>query len=209
MRLRPNNTELARELRKLVLPALQLATKRLCEALPILTGGVYNTLDDFFGDNTCDKTKFSAPIFNPALQSVANSLNVEYITEEVVGYDAKLLGCELENKLSLTKSTSSFATGNNHSKAKTDKHFVVKVTQEGNNFPEVFAAIVDLSIATHPDTGWTDSVTKTGKNNNGFSQLQIHKSDALCVEVIYGRIRPTRKYMHTEYESVNQSSSSS
>ena len=209
MRLRPNNTELARELRKLVLPALQLATKRLCEALPILTGGVYNTLDDFFADNTCDKTKFAAPIFNPALQSVANSLNVEYITEEVVGYDAKLLGCELENKLSLTKSTSSFATGNNHSKAKTDKHFVVKVTQEGNNFPEVFAAIVDLSIATHPETGWTDSVTKTGKNNNGFSQLRIHKSDALCVERIYGRIRPARKFMHTEYESVNQSSSPS
>ena len=106
--------------------------------------------------------------------------------------------------MTLGSTTSSFATGNNHSKTKVDKIFVCKLQQNGNNFPEVFAAIVDLSLATNPATGWSDSVTATGKNNNGFSTLKIHKEDALCITPIYGKIRKTTKYIHTEYETVAQ-----
>ena len=105
--------------------------------------------------------------------------------------------------MTLGKDSASFATGNNHSKTKVDKIFVCKLQQTGNDFPEIFAAIVDL-LAQNPASGWSDSVTKTGKNNNGFSQLRIHKEDALCITPIYGKIRKTTKYIHTEYESIAQ-----
>ena len=76
--------------------------------------------------------------------------------------------------MSLGSSTSSFATGNNHSKTKVDKIFCIKFTQKENDFPSVFACIVDLSLKQNEATGWTDSVTKTGKNNNGFSTLRFN-----------------------------------
>jgi len=105
--------------------------------------------------------------------------------------------------MSLGSSTSSFATGNNHSKTKVDKIFCVKLTQDGNNFPQIFACIVDLSLAQNPKTGWTDSVTKTGKNNNGFSTLRVHNEDLICITPIYGKVRRTQKFIHTVYETIS------
>ena len=199
-----SNAQLADALFRIIPQAIDLSTKRLQKGLSIISGGRFNDLDEYFGDNTVDKTKLLANIFNPALEDAAKDLGVDYITEETVGYDAILLSEEIENKLTLGNSTASFATGNNHSKTKVDKIFVCKLQQTGNEFPEVFAAIVDLSLAQNPNTGWTDSVTKTGKNNNGFSTLKIHKEDALCITPIYGKIRKTTKYIHTEYESIAQ-----
>jgi hypothetical protein len=196
------NTQLADALFRIIPTAIDLSTKRLQKGLSVISGGRFNDLDEYFGDNTVDKTKLLANIFNPALEDAARNLGVDYVTEETVGYDALLLAKEIENKLTLGKDGASFATGNNHSKTKVDLIFVCKLQQNGNDFPEVFAAIVDLSLATNPATGWSDSVTKTGKNNNGFSQLRIHKEDALCVTPIYGKIRKTTKYIHTEYETV-------
>ena len=198
------NAQLASQLYKLVPAALNLTTQRLNKGLSTISGGRFTDLHEYFGDNTVDKTKLLANIFNPALEDSAKKLGVEYISEETTGYDAILLEEELENKLTLGQDTSSFATGNNHSKTKVDKVFIVKVTQVGNLFPSVFAAVVDLSLATNPASGWTDSVTKTGKNNNGFSKLQIHKDDAAAITVIYGKIRKTTKYIHTEYETLAQ-----
>ena len=86
-------------------------------------------LDEYFGDNTVDKTKLLANIFNPALEDAAKNLGVDYITEETVGYDAILLSEEIENKLTLGKDSASFATGNNHSKTKVDKIFVCKLSR--------------------------------------------------------------------------------
>jgi len=197
-----SNAQLADALFRIIPKALSLSTQRLQKGLSVISGGRFNDLDEYFGDNTVDKTKLLANIFNPALEDAANSLGVDYITEETVGYDAILLAEYLENKLTLGSTTSSFATGNNHSKTKVDKIFVCKLQQNGNDFPEIFAAIVDLSLATNPATGWSDSVTATGKNNNGFSTLKIHKEDALCITPIYGKIRKTTKYIHTEYETV-------
>lgn len=197
------NAQLADQLYRLIPAALNLTSQRLSKGLSIISGGRFGDLDEYFGDNTVDKTKLLANIFNPALEDAAKNLGVDYITEETTGHDSLLLQEELENKLSLGQSTSSFATGNNHSKTKVDKIFVTKVTQVGNLFPSVFAAVVDLSLATNPLTGWTDSVTKTGNNNNGFSKLQIHKDDAACITVIYGKIRKTTKFIHTEYETLN------
>ena len=171
--------------------------------LEIGSGGKKPDLDSFFGaDNTVDKTKFLANIFNPALEDAAKELGVDYITEETIGYDAILLDEEIENKMSLGSSTSSFATGNNHSKTKVDKIFCIKFTQNENAFPSVFACIVDLSLKINEATGWTDSVTKTGKNNNGFSTLRIHNEDRMCVTPIFGNVRRTQKFIHTVYEDI-------
>ena len=197
-----SNTQLADALFRIIPQAIDLSTKRLQKGLSIISGGRFNDLDEYFGDNTVDKTKLLANIFNPALEDAAKQLGVDYITEETVGYDAILLDEEIENKLTLGSSTSSFATGNNHSKTKVDKIFCVKATQVGNIFPSVFACIVDLSTATHPETGWDDKVTETGKNNNGFSTLRVHNDDLHCVTVIYGKVRKTRKFVHTDYETL-------
>ena len=172
MKLKADNTQLCEALSLIIPRAIELTTDRVAQMLEIGSGGKKPDLDSFFGaDNTVDKTKFLANIFNPALEDSAKELGVDYITEETVGYDAILLEQEIENKMSLGSSTSSFATGNNHSKTKVDKIFCIKFTQSENDFPSVFACIVDLSLKQNEATGWTDSVTKTGKNNNGFSTL--------------------------------------
>ena len=196
------NAQLADQLFRIVPKAISLSTQRLQKGLSILSGGRFNDLDEYFGETTVDKTKLLANVFNPALQDAADQNQIDYITEETTGYDAILCEEKLENKLTLTQSTSSFATGNNHSKTKVDKIFCVKATQVGNIFPSVFACIVDLSTATHPETGWDDKVTETGKNNNGFSTLRVHNDDLHCVTVIYGKVRKTRKFVHTDYETL-------
>lgn len=198
------NDKICDHLKPLIPKALTLSTQRLQEGLTIISGGRFSDLDEYFGDTTVDKTKLLANVFNPALEDAAKECGVDYISEETVGYDAKCVGEEIENKLTLTKSTCSFATGNNHSKTKVDKIFCVKATQVGNIFPSVFACIVDLSTATHPDTGWDDKVTETGKNNNGFSTLRVHNDDLHCITVIYGKVRQTQKYIHTVYETLSE-----
>jgi hypothetical protein len=188
----PTTQQQADVLKKILPGAIKRTTAKLDNALLILTEGEDSNLDDFFGiggNTTVDKTKFLAHIFNPSLASQAKDMGLDYIKEEAVGYDAKCLNDEIENKLSLGKDPAQFATGNNHSKSKVDKIFCVKLEQVGNIFPSGFACIVDLSKAQHPDTGFNDTVTKTGKNNNGFASLKVHVSDADCITVIHGEIR--------------------
>ena len=197
-----SNAALADALFRMVPNALSLTTQRLQKGLSIMSGGRFTDLDEYFGETTVDKTKLLANVFNPALQDVAENCGIDYVTEETTGYDAILLQEEIENKLTLGKTTSSFATGNNHSKSKVDKVFVVKASQVGNIFPSVFAAVIDLSLATNPETGWDDKVTKTGKNNNGFSTLRVHNDDLHCITVIYGKVRKADKFIHTVYETL-------
>lgn len=179
-------------LRKILPGAVKRTTDKLDKGLTFFTEGEDSNLDDFFGvggNTTVDKTKFIAPIFNPSLAKEAKEQGLDYIKEEAVGYDAKCLNDEIENKLSLGKDSAQFATGNNHSKTKVDKIFCVKLEQVGNIFPSGFACIVDLSKAQHPDTGFGDTVTKTGKNNHGFASLKVHVSDVDCITEIHGNIR--------------------
>lgn len=188
----PTTEQQAEILRKILSRAVKRTTDKLDKGLTFFTEGEDSNLDDFFGvggNTTVDKTKFIAPIFNPSLAKEAKEQGLDYISEEAVGYDAKCLNSEIENKLSLSKDFAAFATGNNHSKSKVDKIFCVKLEQVGNIFPSGFACIVDLSKAQHPDTGFGDTVTKTGKNNNGFSSLKVHVSDVDCITVIHGNIR--------------------
>jgi hypothetical protein len=205
----PTTQQQADLLKKILPGAIKRTTVKLDNALLILTEGEDSNLDDFFGiggNTTVDKTKFLAPIFNPSLASQAKEMGLDYIKEEAVGYDAKCLNGEVENKLSLGKDPAQFATGNNHSKSKVDKIFCVKLEQVGNIFPSGFACIVDLSKAQHPDTGFTDTVTKSGKNNHGFASLKVHVSDVDCITVIHGEIRTHvkgRPNSSTEYVQID------
>ena len=186
-------------LKQIIPAAIKDTTAKLDKIISFATDDEKQTLDDFFGvggNSAVDKTKVVAPIFNPSLAKIAKLKGLDYISEEAVGYDAKCLesiltelDSQLENKLSMGTTPSQFATGNNHSKSKVDKIFCVKLEQVGNTFTAGFACIIDLSKATHKDTGFDDKVTKTGKNNNGFSALRVHIDDVDCITVIHGSIR--------------------
>ncbi len=78
-----SNTQLADALFRIIPTAINLSTKRLQKGLSIISGGRFNDLDEYFGDNTVDKTKLLANIFNPALEDAAKNLGVDYITEEL------------------------------------------------------------------------------------------------------------------------------
>jgi len=201
MKLRPN-AELASDLGKIIKGSLRRTTDKLNQTLPILNPKK-PTLDTWFSQ-TVDKTKFIAPIFNDDLECVAKELGIDYIQEEAVGYDAILREEEIENKLSLTSQDAAFSTGNNHSKTKVDKVFCTRLRQEGNVFTEVFACIVDLSLAKHEDTRWYNEQKKDKdgnvKNNNGFATLKVHKSDSDCVTIIHGNIHKAAKFLHPKYE---------
>jgi|TARA_B100000902_G_C27017621_1_gene768000 hypothetical protein len=201
MKLRPN-AELASDLGKIIKGSLRRTTDKLNQTLPILNPKK-PTLDTWFSQ-TVDKTKFIAPIFNDDLECVAKELGIDYIQEEAVGYDAILREEEIENKLSLTSQDAAFSTGNNHSKTKVDKVFCTRLRQEGNVFTEVFACIVDLSLAKHEDTRWYNEQKKDKdgnvKNNNGFATLKVHKSDTDCVTIIHGNIHKAAKFLHPKYE---------
>jgi len=198
-------TILGNTYRQMIPIALDIMTTRLNKALPIL--GIENL--DAFGD-TVNKTKFLALIAPKAFKDAADRLGIDYQFVDASGYDTVIKLTEdtveieytIEDKMSLMESTDSFATGNNHSKVKDHTHFVMKLQHVGNIFTSCFAALIDVP-ALSEGSGWDDSVTQTGNNNNGFSSLKILKQDADKIEVIYGKIRNARKYIHTEYEIFN------
>jgi hypothetical protein len=203
----PTTQQQADLLKKILPGAIKRTTDKLDKGLTFFTEDEDSNLDEFLGNNTVEKTKFVSFIFNPALAREAREMGLDYVKEETVGYDAKCLNKELENKLSMSEDFAQFATGNNHSKSKVDKIFCVKLDQVGNIFPSGFACILDLSKAQHPDTGFDDTVTKSGNNNNGFAPLRVHVSDVDCITVIHGEIRthvkgrpnsPT-KYVQIDY----------
>ena len=83
----------------------------------------------------------------------------------------------------------------------TKRYFALSLHTE-SDFPSVFACIVDLSLKQNDATGWTDSVTKTGKNNNGFSTLRVHNEDKMCITPIFGSVRRTQN-LSTQYMKIS------
>jgi hypothetical protein len=195
-------TALGKTYRRLIPVALSIMTNKLNKMLAI--GGIEDL--DAFGE-TVNKTKFLALIAPHCFKCAADRLGIDYKFVDANGYDTEVkvtengleVVCKVEDKMSLMESTDSFATGNNHSKVKDYIHFVMKLQNVGNIFTSCFAALIDVP-ALSEGSGWDDTVTKTGNNNNGFSSLKILKEDADKIEVIYGKIRSARKYIHTEYE---------
>ena len=70
------NAQLADQLYRLIPAALNLTSQRLSKGLSIISGGRFGDLDEYFGDNTVDKTKLLANIFNPALEDAAKNLGL-------------------------------------------------------------------------------------------------------------------------------------
>lgn len=195
-------TALGNTYRQLIPVALNILTDKLNKHLMPLVGG---DLDSF--PDTVSKTKFLALCAPNAFKEAAESLGIDYKFVNEVGYDTEIVVTEndieikmcVEDKMSLTESTDVFATGNNHSKVKDYLHFVMKLQNVGNIFTSCFAALIDVPNLSE-GSGWDDNVTKSGKNNNGFSSLKILIEDSDKIEVIYGDIRNAKKYIHTEYE---------
>ena len=195
-------TPLGKIYRKMIPTVLDKMTNKLNKHLIPLVG---TDLDGF--SDTVSKTKFLAMVAPLCFEEAAKWHGYDYKFVNENGYDTVITYTEegaeitftIEDKMSLMESTDSFATGNNHSKVKDHIHFVMKLQNVGNIFTSVFAALIDVP-ALSDGSGWDDSVSKTGNNNNGFSSLKILKEDSDKVEVIYGKIRSARKYLHTEYE---------
>ena len=195
------STTLGKIYRQLIPVALNEMTSILNQMLSVID----KDLDGMGG--TVDKTKFLSHVQPIAFKRAAESLGIDYKFVNADGFDTEInitedgveIKKKIEDKMSLMESTDSFATGNNHSKVKDYIHFVMKLQNVGNIFTSCFAALIDVP-ALSEGSGWDDTVTKTGNNNNGFSSLKILKEDADKIEVIYGKIRNARKYIHTEYE---------
>ena len=212
MKLRPpSHDDIAADLKQIIPIALERTSERIARCVEIVSDGQFEHLGEWF-EQTVDRTKYVAPIFNIQLGRVAKELGVDYIEEEGIGYDCICEGNKVENKLSLgTKSPHAFATGNNHSKTKVDLVFCTKlVYNDDNGFNQIHASVVDLSQRTLPlITRWRDDQKKdkkTGKvkNNNGFSTLEIAKQDAHIVTPVFGGTRPAVKFTYPTYVPFNQ-----
>ncbi|ARW56915.1 hypothetical protein [Synechococcus phage S-H35] len=197
-------TTLGNIYRQLIPVALNEMTSILNQMLSVID----KDLDGMGG--TVDKTKFLSHVQPIAFKRAADSLGIDYQFVNADGYDTIINTTEdgaeirftIEDKMSLMESTDSFATGNNHSKVKDYIHFVMKLQNVGNIFTSCFAALIDVP-ALSEGSGWDDTVTKKGKNNNGFSSLKILTQDYDKIEVIYGGIRNAKKYIHSEYETLD------
>ena len=212
-------TSLGKIYRRVIPTALDILTNRLNKHLMPMVG---TDLDGFH--DTVSKTKFLAMAAPLAFKDAAEWHGIDYEFVNETGYDTVInyaddgveVTVKIEDKMSLMESTDSFATGNNHSKVKDYLHFVLKLQHVGNIFTSAFAAVVDVPALQHEQSGWDDTVTKTKKNNNGFSSLKVHISDACHVNTIYGNLRtvvlkkdgtPSKRkltYCQTEYETLSE-----
>ena len=202
--------------KRLVPVALRLLTDRLNQHLSGLAGGRPVTLTTIYGtggNSTVQKTKLLANFAPFAFEDAGEKLGIPYKFVDANGYDVEMDDngvVTIEEKMTLGDDNGKFATGNNHSKVKNSLHIVIKLKHEGNVFTEVFAALVDVPKLQHPDSGWDDKVTSSGKNNNGFSGLKVHVSDVRHVHEIYGTARTNVKnqkrqctFVQTDYVSLD------
>jgi len=212
------SSKIASDYYQIIPVALNHLTAALNRGLNELTFGHGADLDSL-GLDTVTKTKLIALFLPFAMQKAAKEVGVAYKYVNANGYDVEMDDngvVTIEEKASLMQDAASLATGNNHSKVKNHLHFVMKLQNVGNVFCSCFAALVNVPALEHEKSGWSDSVTKSGKNNNGFSKLPVHISDAKHVEVIYGDIRTVNytktgkvskkqlTYCQTEYETLAQ-----
>ena len=189
MKLRDYSKEIE-QYRKLIPATLRLITDKLNERLEDMTFTKGITLETY--GETTQKTKLLSHMFPGATARAAKALGIDWEYVDATGYDHVLNEItKVEDKTSLGDDDSKFAVGNNHSKAKNCIHLVQKFKISGNEFTDIFAALVDVPKLQHPDSGWDDKVTETGKNNNGFSSLYVNPIDLCHVYPIFG---DTRKY---------------
>lgn len=154
-------------------------------------------------EQTAEKSKYLAPWFYPELAYQCNKLGLDFIAEEVDGYDAIINGIFVELKIGQSKSNSQLATGNNHSKVKVDDIISIQFVMDGNNFTDLWVGHLDMGKCISEDTKWSDTVTTSGKNNNGFSSLTAGNDDIDQVVCYYGDIRKADKLLNIVYKPIN------
>ena len=192
--------------KEIIPDALLLLTERLDEHLTGLFGTKVNNLDAF--PHTETKTKLVSPAFAMAMEDTAKAKGYSYTDVDAVGFDTEVADpvdgviIKVEDKLSFGSDAAAFATGNNHSKVKDYLHHVVKLQNSGNVFTNVFAALIDVPALRNIRSGWDDNVTKSGKNNNGFSSLKVNPSDRSQIDVIFGHLKINPTWIHTRYEEL-------
>lgn len=166
---------------------------RILDGFPYIFGS--NWRNKMRNSPTAARTKLLTYVLDNALDEMARRINIDYRPASIddpaeAGFDSFLFGCGMENKLSLGKTPSSFATGTSHNTDNKDSRVLaVKVQSNDYKTTAVFAAIVDLSAATDGNTGW----------QSGFG-LQIACADAGIVVPICGDINRGEKFVNVEYE---------
>ena len=146
------------------------------------------------------RTKLLTYVFDRALEEMSSCMNIRYAgAGETNHFDCYLFGYQVQNKLSLGKQTSSFATGSRHNTDnKVTRILAVKVISNDYKSDKIFAGAIDLEDAQHEDTQW-----HTGKGrHNGFSALQISISDRAVVVPLCGGIGGNRRYVTVKYDSL-------
>lgn len=154
-------------------------------------------------EQTAEKSKYLAPWFYPELSYQCQQLGLDFIVEEVNGYDAIINGVKVELKIGQSSSKSQLSTGNNHSKVKVDDIISIQFIMDGNDFVSMWVAHIDMSKAVSEDTKWSDSVSKNGKNNNGFSSLTVGNDDYGIITCYYGKVRKAKSLVNIVHESIN------
>lgn len=154
-------------------------------------------------EQTAEKSKYLAPWFYPELAYQCEQLGINFVAEEVDGYDAIINGILVELKIGQGKSTSQIATGNNHSKVKVDDIISIQFIMDGNDFVSLWVGHIDMGGCVSESTKWSDTVTKSGKNNNGFAGLTVGNEDESMITCYYGDTRQAQKLVNIVYESIN------
>ena len=158
---------------------------------------------------TAARTKLLTYVFDFALDEMAQRARVSYKqafeggASETNNFDCYMFGEKVENKLSLGKAPSSFATGSSHNTdKKVGKILAVKIKSENYVSRELFACLIDLDgkklRAKSPDTKWHSSDARS----SGFSSLKIAPSDSDLIVVLCGDISLGEKYVNIRYEKI-------
>lgn len=159
------------------------------------------------GFPTSARTKLLTYVFDYAMEEMANTFNnIQYSAannqgaSEINNFDCYLFGDEVENKLSLGATKSSFGTGSSHNTdGKVPRILAVKVKlSEDYHSEEIFASVIDLSLATNKNSGWHSG----DPNKSGFSTLKVSNDDIGIVIPLCGSIKPGRLYLQVENESI-------
>lgn len=151
---------------------------------------------------TAEKSKEVATKFYIALAIFCKQLGIDYNRTEENGFDAIINRVRVELKIGQSSCASSIATGNNHSKIKVDCIVSIQFKMQGNQFTSLWVGLIDMGKKTSEDTKWSDDVSKSGKNNNGFSTLTVATEDDNIVKCLYGTKKSAQKYIHAIHESL-------
>ena len=189
-------------LRTWVLNAVGEMDRLVDDAFPQLFGKDWlRKMGDF---PTAARTKLLTYVFDHALEEMAERASIDYRAAnnegaaETNNFDCYIFDYEVENKLSLGKDTSSFATGSSHNTdKKVDRILVVKILSEDYVSKAVFAAFVDLSDARRGDSKWHAGDSRS----TGFSTLKIAVSDEGIIVPLCGETRLGKRFIHTEYDT--------